>query len=155
MITQHDIVTWYPTLHKSTLTPPAIIFPIVWFMIYCMIALSGYVLWQYRHQPKSKLPLVFYVLQMILNWAWSPLFFYFHWIGESLLCLTAMIILTLITILITRRTYKLSCVLLYHKIPLIDIMKKLFLLIQSTKNQFLHHTLHNLRKILKNKQWEY
>lgn len=112
MITQYDIVSWYPTLRKSTLTPPDIVFPIVWFILYCMLAVSGYVLWQYRHQPKAKLALVFYVLQILLNWAWAPLFFYFHWIGVSFFCITAIIILTLITILITCKTYKLSCVLL-------------------------------------------
>ena len=112
MITQHDIVSWYPTLHQSTLTPPDIVFPIVWFILYCMLAVSGYALWQYRYQPEAKLALVFYVLQMLLNWAWTPFFFYFHWIGVSLFCITAIIILTLITILITRKTYKLSCVLL-------------------------------------------
>jgi tryptophan-rich sensory protein len=77
-----------------------------------MLAVSGYVLWQYRHQPQAKLALVFYVSQMLLNWAWTPLFFYFHWIGASLFCITAIIILTLITILITRKIYKFSCVLL-------------------------------------------
>ena len=112
MITQHNIVSWYPTLHKSSLTPPDIFFPIVWFILYCMLAVSGYVLWHYRHQPKAKLALVFYTLQILLNWAWMPLFFYFHWIGVSLFCIAAIIILTLITILFTHKTYKLSCVLL-------------------------------------------
>lgn len=112
MLTQHDIVSWYSTLHKSTLTPTNIVFPIVWFILYCMLALSGCALWQHRHQPTAKLVLVFYALQMLLNWAWTPLFFYFHWIGASLFCITVMIILTLITILITRKTYKFSCVLL-------------------------------------------
>ena len=111
-ITQHDILSWYPTLHKSTLTPPDIVFPIVWFVLYCMLAVSGYALWQHRQQQKAKLALVFYALQMLLNWAWTPLFFYFHWIGTSLFCITAIIILTLMTIIITRNTYKLSCVML-------------------------------------------
>ena len=111
-ITQHDMVSWYPILHKSTLTPPDITFPIVWFILYCMLAVSGYALWQYRHQPKAKLALVFYALQMLLNWAWTPLFFYFHWIGASLVCITLIIILTLITIIIIRNNYKLSCVML-------------------------------------------
>ena len=112
MITQHDIASWYPTLHKSTLTPPDIVFPIVWSILYCMLAVSGYALWQYRHQPKAKLALVFYGFQIILNWAWTPLFFYFHWIGVSFFCITAIIIFTLITIFLTRKTYKLSCALL-------------------------------------------
>ncbi len=112
LITQHDVVSWYPSLHRSTLTPPDIVFPIAWFILYCMLAVAGYALWQYRHQPKAKSALVFYSLQMLLNWAWMPLFFYFHWIGVSLLCITAIIILTLITIIICRKTYQLSCVLL-------------------------------------------
>jgi translocator protein len=112
MITQQDLVSWYPTLHQSSLTPPELVFPIVWFILYCMLAVSGYALWQYRHQSKAKFALVFYSLQMILNWVWTPLFFYFHGIGVSFFCLMAMIILTLVTILITRNTYKFSCVLL-------------------------------------------
>jgi benzodiazapine receptor len=112
IITQHDISSWYPTLHKSTLTPPDIIFPIVWFILYCMLAVSGYALWQYRHQPQGRLALVFYGLQILLNWAWTPLFFYLHWIGASLFCIAMIIILTLATITITRTTYKLSCILL-------------------------------------------
>lgn len=111
-VTQHDISSWYPTIHKSALTPPGIVFPIVWTVLYCMIAVSGYVLWQHRHEPKAKLALVFYTIQMILNWAWSPLFFYFHWIGLSFLCIVAIIISTFITILLTRSTYKLSSTLL-------------------------------------------
>lgn len=111
-VTQHDISSWYPTIHKSALTPPGIVFPIVWSVLYCMIAISGYVLWQHRHEPKAKLALVFYTIQMILNWSWSPLFFYFHWIGLSFLCIVAIIISTFITIILTQSRYKLSSALL-------------------------------------------
>ena len=111
-ITQNDIISWYPTLHKSILTPPNIVFPIVWSILYCMLAISGYLLWQYRQQPKAKVALVFYATQVLLNWAWTPLFFYFHWIGASLFCISGIIVFTLVTILITRNTYKLSCIML-------------------------------------------
>jgi benzodiazapine receptor len=112
MITQHDILSWYPSLHKSILSPPNIVFPIVWFILYCMLAVSGYSLWQSRHQPKARLAIIFYSVQMLLNWAWTPLFFYFHWIGASLFCITAIIITTFMTIIITRNNYKLSCIML-------------------------------------------
>lgn len=111
-LTQQDIVSWYSTLHKSSLTPPAIVFPIAWFILYCMIALSGYSLWQYRHQPQAKKALAFYTPQVILNWAWTPLFFYLHWIGASLFCITLIILFTFITMLITRKHYKFSCAML-------------------------------------------
>ena len=112
IITQHDILSWYPSIHKSTLTPPDIVFPIIWCLLYCMLAVSGYFLWLNRHQVQAKVAFVFYALQMLLNWAWTPLFFYLHWIGASLCCIIAIILLTLVTIVITRKTYKLSCVLL-------------------------------------------
>jgi translocator protein len=112
VIAREDILLWYPTLHQSTLTPPAIFFPIVWFVLYCMLAVSGYSLWQYRHQSQANLALKFYGVQILLNWSWTLLFFYFHWIGASFICITAIIILTLITIIITRKAYRLSCFLL-------------------------------------------
>jgi len=111
-ITRHEVISWYPTLHKSILTPPDIVFPIVWSILYCMIAVSGYSLWQHRHQPKARLAFVFYVIQVLLNWSWMPLFFYFHWIEASLWCMLSIIILTFIIIIITRKTYKLSSALL-------------------------------------------
>ena len=77
-VTQINIDTWYSTLHKSNLTPPAIVFPIVWSILYAMIALSGWSLWQQRQHPKAKIALGFYSVQMILNWSWSLLFFHFH-----------------------------------------------------------------------------
>jgi tryptophan-rich sensory protein len=111
-ITRHDILSWYPTLHKSILTPPNLVFPITWSILYCMLALSGYSLWQYRDKPKAKLALLFYGLQVLLNWAWTPLFFYCHWIGMSFFCIVAIITLTLTTMIVIRNTYKLSALML-------------------------------------------
>jgi benzodiazapine receptor len=111
-ITQENIATWYPTLHKSTLTPPAIVFPIVWSILYIMLAVSGWSLWQHHKQPKAKIALGFYGTQMVLNWAWSPLFFNFHLISLSFYCIILITLLTLTTILLTRNTFKFTSVML-------------------------------------------
>lgn len=111
-ITQVHSATWYPALHKSSLTPPAIVFPIVWSILYTMIAISGWSLWQHRLQPQAKTALGFYSAQMILNWAWSPLFFIYHLIAVSFYCIILISILTLITILLTRNKFKLSSIML-------------------------------------------
>ncbi len=107
-ITQVNIATWYQTLHKSSLTPPAIVFPVAWSILYAMIAVSGWLLWQDRQQPHAKTALGFYSAQMILNWAWSPLFFNFHLIGLSFFCIVLIGLLTLITILLTRERFRFS-----------------------------------------------
>ncbi len=111
-ITQVNIATWYQALHKSSLTPPAIVFPIVWSILYAMIALSGWSLWQHRHHPKARRALGFYSAQMMLNWAWSPLFFNFHLIALSFYCIMLIALLTLITILLTKNNFKFSSIML-------------------------------------------
>jgi translocator protein len=111
-ITQVNSADWYHTLHKSSLTPPAIVFPIAWSILYAMIALSGWNLWHHRQQPPAKKALGFYSAQMILNWAWSPLFFNFHLISVSFYCIILITLLTLITILLTRKNLKLSSIML-------------------------------------------
>lgn len=74
--TKTSVDTWYTTLKKSSLTPPDITFPIVWSILYLMIALA---LWQllkkYKQKKISKAPLIFFGIQMICNFLWSPLFF--------------------------------------------------------------------------------
>jgi tryptophan-rich sensory protein len=111
-ISQVNSATWYQTLHKSSLTPPAIVFPIVWSILYTMIAISGWNLWQQRHQPQAKTALGFYSAQMVLNWAWSPLFFNFHLIAVSFYCIILIALLTLITIVLTKNNFKLSSIML-------------------------------------------
>jgi translocator protein len=111
-ISQADSSAWYQELHKSTLTPPAIVFPIVWTILYIMLALSGWSLWQHRSHPGAKVALVFYSAQMILNWAWSPLFFNFHQIALSFYCIVLIILFTLITILLTKKDFKFCSILL-------------------------------------------
>lgn len=65
------LVEWYPDLVKSPLTPPTIIFPIVWSMLYLMIGASlGSML------VKGDMGLVvMWLIQLILNFLWSALFF--------------------------------------------------------------------------------
>lgn len=113
-ITQINISTWYQTLHKSSLTPPAIIFPIAWSILYTMIAVSGWLLWQHRRDKdlKTQLAIIFFSIQMMLNWAWPLLFFNFHLISVSFICLLLMMLLTLTTIFLTKDTLKLSSMLL-------------------------------------------
>ena len=111
-LSQVNSTIWYHALHKSSLTPPAIVFPIVWSILYVMIALAGWHLWQHRDQPQAKKALGFYSAQMLLNWAWSPLFFNAHLIAVSFYCIFLIAALTLITILLTKNNFKFSSLML-------------------------------------------
>ena len=88
-----EISIWYSTLHRSTLTPPNYVFPVAWTILYGIIGTCGFLIW--RSQGFSKLSVIktLYVIQLILNWSWTPLFFHYHLTRFSLVILVAMDIL--------------------------------------------------------------
>ncbi|KTD58122.1 tryptophan-rich sensory protein [Legionella sainthelensi] len=99
LLTQANIPSWYEGLHKSILTPPGWVFSIVWIILYVFLAIIGFILWQSRCQPQIKMLFNLYLLQLIMNWMWTPLFFQLHWMGFSFLWILIMIGLNAIIIL--------------------------------------------------------
>ncbi len=68
---------WYPFLNKPSLTPPDIVFPIAWSILYlCMGLSAGLVLTAGTFRKRALLSL--FVVQLCLNFIWSILFFYFR-----------------------------------------------------------------------------
>jgi benzodiazapine receptor len=86
-LTKTEVNTWYSTLNRSNLTPPNYVFGIVWTILYPMLAICGWIIW--HKQPFQKLMLIksLYMVQLILNWSWTPLFFRYHLTGLSFACL--------------------------------------------------------------------
>ena len=103
LLTNISATGWYQALSRSSLTPPDAVFGIVWPLLYVLIAISGWWLWQ---QPKPyRIEKKLFVAQLILNWLWTPLFFYLHLPGLAFFELLLLTVLTLI--LIIRLNFKL------------------------------------------------
>lgn len=81
--TEASIENWYPRLYKPSWTPPNITFPIVWTILYALMALSLALVWTSRTSGK-KLAITFFAIQLFLNFLWSWLFFYFKKPGYAL-----------------------------------------------------------------------
>lgn len=75
---QNDSIhNWYPYLIKPALTPPNIVFPIAWSIIYlCMGISAGLVLTSVSPARKSVMTIWFF--QLGFNFLWSILFFVCH-----------------------------------------------------------------------------
>lgn len=69
---------WYERLKKPSWRPPNRLFAPVWTILYMMIALSGWLVWSEAGFAGAALPLTAYALQLLLNAAWSPIFFGLH-----------------------------------------------------------------------------
>lgn len=70
---------WYDTLTKSPYNPPKIIFPIVWTKLYIMLSMVGCYLWRKR-EVHGKVVFSIFAVYMFVNWAWSYIFFFAHYI---------------------------------------------------------------------------
>jgi translocator protein len=90
---------WYQSLKKSSLTPPPLLFQIVWPILYIMMIVS--MIFVYRKYDGNfwiSLPFIFFMIQLLLNLSWSPLFFTFHQICVSLIILFLIILFVVLTI---------------------------------------------------------
>jgi len=63
---------WYKSIKKSELNPPSWVFSPVWTVLYIIIAYS-FIL--YMKNKPTKLGIIAFIVHMITNLAWSPIFF--------------------------------------------------------------------------------
>jgi benzodiazapine receptor len=73
--TRETVSTWYPTLEKPLWTPPDWVFGPVWFCLYIMIAVAGWLIYRAKYSYQRTNALIFYGTQLALNFIWSFLFF--------------------------------------------------------------------------------
>lgn len=62
---------WYDGLNKPWWTPPGWAFPVVWTILYCMIAYAGWLVWG----VSATLSIVLWGAQLVINGLWSYFFF--------------------------------------------------------------------------------
>lgn len=60
---------------KSPLTPPPYIFIVVWVILYALMGYSAYLISSEKSSPYKRKALVFYYLQIVINFIWSIIFF--------------------------------------------------------------------------------
>ncbi len=62
----------YASLDRPPWAPPGWLFGPVWAFLYVTVALAGWLVWR---RVGASWPLVPYVVQLVLNAAWTPIFF--------------------------------------------------------------------------------
>lgn len=85
---------WYAQLNRAPWNPPNAAFPIVWTILYAMIAVAGWLIFA----SQSTFAKGLWVAQLIANGVWSWLFFAQHWVLVSLLDITLLALLLCVLI---------------------------------------------------------
>ena len=93
---------WYKQLDKPRWRPPDWLFAPVWIVLYVAIGLSGWLVWLKAGIAGAALPLSIYAVQLLLNAAWTPIFFGLHRTGLAMVEIMVLWAAILATIIVFR-----------------------------------------------------
>jgi len=117
---------WYTSLNRAPWSPPNIAFPIVWSILYIMIAVSGWLIFATDNSQLKRL----WIIQLILNAIWSWLFFGQQWLLIGLIDIVALALCVLMMVVVSWRA-KLKLV------SLLLIPYLIWLLLASSLNTYI------------------
>lgn len=103
----------YDGLIKPDITPPAIVFPMVWSILYLLMSISLYIISESDSNNKTK-SYILYFTQLIVNSLWTLISF---GLNLKLLSFIWIIILFVLVLWMTIEFYKINKVAAYLQIP--------------------------------------
>lgn len=97
-LTREGTELYKTTIQKPPLSPPAIVFPIVWSVLYALMGFGAARIWLKPKSSARQKALGFYLAQLGFNFGWSLIFFNaqnfglaFVWLGVLLALIVWMI----------------------------------------------------------------
>ena len=84
---------WFAALTKPAIMPPAWLFPVAWTILYVLMGLALAVVLHARGAKGRGIAVGLFLVQLLLNLAWSPLFFRAHQVGDALFLLLGLCLL--------------------------------------------------------------
>lgn len=97
--TTPEIDGWYRTVVKPAWNPPDWVFGPVWTTLFVLMGISAWLVWKPAGFQKAVTPLSLFAVQLILNVAWSWIFFGMHQIGWAVVEIVILWLVILATII--------------------------------------------------------
>ena len=94
---------WYASLIRPSFAPPNWLFGPVWTILYLMIAISGWLCWTSPNLISKRLSLFAFAVQLLLNAAWSGIFFGLNQPGWAFVEIVVLWLAILATIVLFKR----------------------------------------------------
>jgi tryptophan-rich sensory protein len=69
---------WFDALAKPAIMPPGWAFPVAWTLLYVLMAIALAIILAAPPSKARSVGIAFFVFQLVLNLAWSPVFFAMH-----------------------------------------------------------------------------
>jgi tryptophan-rich sensory protein len=91
---------WFDALQKPAIMPPGWAFAAAWTLLYICLGVALALILHARGARRRSLALALFLLQLLLNFAWSPIFFAYHEVGTAQWTLVAIIHLSVVATLL-------------------------------------------------------
>lgn len=102
----------YSNITRPTLSPPSWLFPMVWSILYFLMGVSLYLVWNSNaNDDKKRQAFILFGIQLLLNFIWSPIFFNGRRFGLAFVVLIFLWIFALLMIVSFYRISKLAGIL--------------------------------------------
>ena len=103
-LTRAGTASFSETVTQPPLSPPALLFPIVWGILYLLMGISAARVALSPPSAERSRGLNLFILQLMVNFLWSPIFFNAKAYGFALIWLLLLWVLVLLMILSFRKT---------------------------------------------------
>jgi len=103
---------WFDALEKPALMPPGWLFGVAWTILYVLMGLALAIVLHARGAKGRGPAIALFLVQLVMNLAWSPLFFRAHQVGSALVLILALIVVVAITIWLFGRIRRVAGLLL-------------------------------------------
>lgn len=94
---------WFDALVKPSIYPPPAAFGIVWLVLYVLMGLALAMVLSARGAAGRGIAVAAFVVQLLINLAWSPTFFALHQITAAFWITVAMVVAIVLTTLLFLR----------------------------------------------------
>jgi tryptophan-rich sensory protein len=104
--------SWFDALVKPALMPPGFVFGLAWTILYICLGLALALILHARGARGRRLAVGLFVVQLVLNYAWSPIFFAAHQVDLAFIVIVLMIILSAVAALLFARIRRAAALLM-------------------------------------------
>lgn len=115
-----DAMVAFNSFRKPPLSPPGILFPIVWTILYVMMGISSYLIIDNENAgllKTKKKCIKLYILQLVFNFFWSLIFFGYQLYYLAFIWLIILWVIVLLLILESKKLSKIaSCLLIPYMV---------------------------------------
>ncbi len=112
--TASSVNEWYVMLNKPIFNPPNYLFGPVWTILYILMGVSVGMIWHNGNSSAHRIAIGIFIIQLMLNFLWSFLFFYFQ---QPFIAFIEIVVLWVMIILTIKHFYSIKKMAAYLLLP--------------------------------------